>query len=66
VVGARYDDDDTYGSFLLNLSFVKEGFNQIYQERAHAMFGKDYFTINKEEFNAVRKGVPMAISISEK
>ena len=66
VVAARYDDDDTYGSYLLNLSFVKEGFNQIYQERAHAMFGKDYFTINKEEFNAVRKGVPMAISISEK
>lgn len=44
---------------------MKEGFHQLYQERAHEMFGKDYFTIEKEEYKAVREGVPMAISISE-
>lgn len=65
VVGARFDDEDTYGVYLFNLAYVKEGFHQIYQERAHEMFGKDYFTIDKEEFKAVRQGVPMAISISE-
>ena len=66
VVAARFDDSDTYNAYLVNLAYVKEGFYQIYQERAHEMFGKDYFDISKEEFNAVRKGVPMAISISEK
>jgi hypothetical protein len=65
VVGARFDDDDTYGTYLLNLTYVKEGFHQHYQERAHEMFGKDYFDLDKEEFYAVRQGIPMAISISE-
>lgn len=66
VVGARFDDEDTYQDYLLNLAYVKEGFHQIYQERAHELFGKDYFDVDKEEFKAVRQGVPMAISISEK
>jgi BlaR1 peptidase M56 len=66
VVGARFDDEDTYQDYLKNLAYVKEGFHQIYQERAHALFGKDYFDLDKEEFKAVRQGVPMAISISEK
>ena len=65
VVSLKYNDDDTYGTFLPNLIFVKEGFHQIYQERSHAMFGKDYFDITKEEYKAVRKDVPMAISIAE-
>jgi len=66
VVAAKFDDEDTYQDYLLNLAYVKEGFHQLYQERAHDMFDKDYFTIDKEEFKAVRQGVPMAISISER
>ena len=66
VVAARYGDQDTYGTYLLNLAYVKEGFHQLYQERAREMFGKDYFEVSKEEFNAVRQGIPMAISISER
>ncbi|MBA4053712.1 MAG: hypothetical protein C0490_03280, partial [Marivirga sp.] len=66
VVAAKFDDDDTYQDYLMNLAYVKEGFHQLYQERAHEMFGKDYFTIDKEEYKAVRQGVPMAISISER
>jgi len=66
VVAGRFDDDDTYGIYLSNLNYIKEGFHQLYQERAHEMFGKDYFDIDKEEFNAVRQGIPMAISISER
>jgi len=66
VVGARFDDDDTYVDYLLNLSYVKDGFNQIYQERARELFGKDYFKLESEQFNEARRGVPMAISISEK
>jgi len=65
VVAAKFNDDDTYEQYLVNLAYVKEGFHQLYQERAHEMFGKDYFTIEKEEYKAVREGVPMAISISE-
>jgi hypothetical protein len=48
-------DDDTYAEYLLNLAYIKEGFNQLYQERAQEMFGKDYFSIDKEQFDAVRK-----------
>jgi len=65
VVGAGFDDDDTYSDYLLNLSYVKEGFNQLYQERARELFGKDYFKLESEQFNEVRRGAPMAISISE-
>jgi biopolymer transport protein ExbD len=65
VVSYKYDDSDSYGNYLPNLIFIKEGFHQIYQERSHAMFGKDYYDITKEEYKAVRKDVPMAISIAE-
>jgi hypothetical protein len=65
VVSLRYDEGDRYDIYLANLIYVKEGFNQLYQERAHEMFGKDYYHITKEEYNAVRKNVPMAISIAE-
>jgi biopolymer transport protein ExbD len=65
VVGARFDDEDTYTVYLVNLAYVKEGFHQIYQERSREMFGKDYFNTDKEEYKAVRQGVPMALSISE-
>lgn len=66
VVSARFDDDDTYNDYLVNLVYVKAGFNQLYQERAQEMFGRDYDSIGKEEFKAVREGIPMAISIAER
>ncbi len=65
VVSTKFDDDDTYEEYLLNVFYVKEGFHQLYQERSQQMFGKDYFTIDQKEFKAVREGVPMAISIAE-
>jgi hypothetical protein len=65
VVSVRYDRDDTYNVYLQNLTYVKEGFNQVYQERSHEMFGKDYYDITTEEYSAVRKNAPMAISIAE-
>lgn len=69
VVSAKYSDDDTYGDYLVNLAYIQEGFNQIYQERSQQMFGKDFYDIaasNREQYDAVRKGVPRAISIAEK
>lgn len=66
VVAAKFGDEDSYQDYLLNLAYVKEGFHQLYQERSHSMFGEDYFSLEKEKFNAVRQGVPMAISISER
>jgi beta-lactamase regulating signal transducer with metallopeptidase domain len=66
VVSLRYDADDKYNVYLPNLIYVKEGFNQIYQERSQDLFGKNYYAITREEYNAVRKNVPMAISIAEK
>jgi hypothetical protein len=66
VVSLKYDDNDTYGSFLTNLHFIREGYIQIYQERSKALFGKDYYDISKEEYKMVRMNAPMAISIAEK
>jgi len=66
VVSLKYDDNDTYGSFLTNLHFIREGYIQIYQERSKALFGKHYYDISKEEYKMVRMNAPMAISIAEK
>ncbi|CAN5339516.1 hypothetical protein BH23BAC1_BH23BAC1_07230 [soil metagenome] len=65
VVSARFNDEDNYNDYLLNLVYLKEGFNQIYQERAQELFGKDYYNLDHDEYMAVRKGIPMAISIAE-
>ena len=65
VVSLKYNDDDSYESFLTNLHFIREGYIQIYQERAKALFGKDYYDISKEEYKTVRMNAPMAISIAE-
>ncbi|SHJ91548.1 BlaR1 peptidase M56 [Reichenbachiella agariperforans] len=72
VVQAKFQDEDSYKSYLQNLAYIQEGFNQIYQERTQSMFGKNFMDLNKEvpeekeQYNAVRKGIPRAISISEK
>ncbi|MEL6557851.1 MAG: M56 family metallopeptidase [Bacteroidota bacterium] len=65
VVSAKFDDADTYGSYMTNLIYVQEGFNQLYQERSAAMFGKDFYELDKPEYNAVRKNVPRSISVAE-
>ncbi|MEQ9098048.1 MAG: M56 family metallopeptidase [Imperialibacter sp.] len=68
VVSARFDDDDTYNDYLVTLSYIQQAFNQIYQERSQQMFGKDFYDIaanNKEQYQAVRQGIPRAISVAE-
>ncbi|MBV6644199.1 MAG: M48 family metalloprotease [Cyclobacteriaceae bacterium] len=68
VISAKHENDDSYGDYLLNLNYIQEGFNQIYQERAQKMFGKNFHELdwNKEQYNAVRKGIPRAISVAER
>ncbi|HKZ38812.1 MAG TPA: M56 family metallopeptidase [Chryseolinea sp.] len=65
VVSASFENEDTYNDYLVNLIYIKEGFDQIYQERAQKMFGKDFYETEKEEYLAVRKGIPTAISVAE-
>ncbi|MEP5611930.1 MAG: M56 family metallopeptidase [Cyclobacteriaceae bacterium] len=65
VVSLKYDDDDTYADYLVSLAYIQAGFDQIYQERALEMFGKDFYALEKEDYRAVRKGIPRAISIAE-
>lgn len=71
VVSTKYGDADTYGTYLQNWVYIQEGFNQIYQERSQSMFGKNYLELNKEipeekaQYDAIRKGIPRAISIAE-
>jgi hypothetical protein len=65
VVSARMQDTDTYGNYLSDYFYIREGFNQIYQERSQKMFAKDFFTTTQDEYKAVRENIPMAISIAE-
>ncbi len=75
VVSAKFENDDTFQSYLNNLVYISEGFNQIYDERAREMFGKSWAEISnvdlkdnpdiKEQYHAVRKGLPRAISVAE-
>ena len=74
VVSMRYADDDTFNDYLVNLIYLLEGFNQIYEERAQEMFGKSFWEINESRFTneeskkqhiAVRKGVPKNISVAD-
>ena len=72
VVSAKFEDDDTFGEYLTNLAYIQAGFNNIYQERSQEMFGKNFFDLDKSnpeekaQYNAVRKGIPRAISIAER
>jgi hypothetical protein len=74
VVSARFRDDNTYNDYLVNVFYMEAGFWQIYGERAQAMYGKSFLEIfenhyTKEEYaemyDAIKKDVPMAISIAE-
>lgn len=74
VVSARFSDDDIYNDYLVNLYYIKEGFHQIYDERAQEMYGKSFSEISEnrsineeygEMYNALRQGIPMALSIAE-
>lgn len=65
VVSAKIDGNSTYGVYLPNLFYVKEGYIQLYQERAHKMFGKDFYQTTEDEYAAVREKIPTNISIAE-
>jgi hypothetical protein len=65
VVSAVMDNAGTFGTYLLNFFYVKEGYIKIYQERAQTMYGKDFYQTSQEEYNAVREKIPTNISIAE-
>ncbi len=65
IVSVKYGDNDTFGVYLTNLTYIQEGFNQIYQERAKEMFQKDFYELENEDYQAVRQGIPRAISVAE-
>ncbi len=74
VVSARFSDDDTYNAYLVNLFYIKEAFYQMYEERAQALYGTSFGEISADRstneehakmYDAVRQGIPMAISIAE-
>ncbi|WP_258101064.1 M56 family metallopeptidase [Marinoscillum pacificum] len=72
VVSYKSEDSDSYGDFFSNLFYINQGFNQIYEERAQKLYDKSFFEIDRkaqggnEQYNAVREGIPRAISIAER
>ena len=72
VVSAKAKDDITYQTYLEGLSFINEGFNQYYQEKADELYGDVNFSqLNikipeeKAKYDAIRAGAPRSISIAE-
>lgn len=65
VVSVKFSDTDKFRSYLESFFYTKEGYIDIYQQRAHQLFGKDFYAATKEEYDAVRENVPMNISIAE-
>lgn len=72
VVSVKFESDDSYDDYISSLFYVYRGFDQIYDERAQKMFGKSFYDLDKREpqgkemYDAVRKGIPRAISIAER
>ncbi len=76
VVSVKFEDEDSFGTYFTNLYYVVRGFDELYEERAQELFGKSWSEIYntdqkaypsaKAEYDAVRKGIPRAISIAEK
>lgn len=65
VVSLKTNDDVNYGTYLTNFFHIKEAYIQIYQERALKLFQKDFYKTTKDEYQAVRLGIPMQVSIAE-
>ena len=65
VVSLKTDGDVNYGTYLSNFFHIKEAYIQIYQERALKLFQKDFYQTTKDEYHAVRQGIPMNVSIAE-
>lgn len=71
VVSAKPEAGDTFNDYLVNLTYIQQGFNQIYQERAQELFGKNFYDLDtknpleKEQYDKVRNGIPRAISVAE-
>ncbi len=70
----KYKDDDTYQKYLSNLQSLKQGFYDIYEERAQELYGKSfaeiakkrpYDEVAKQQYAEVRKGIPMSISVAK-
>ena len=72
VVSYKTEDSDSYGDFFSNLFYINQGFNHIYESRAQKLYSKGFFEIDRkepggeEQYNAVREGIPRAISIAER
>ena len=65
VVSGVIDDAGTFGNYLMNFFYMKEGYIKIYQARAQKMYGKDFYQTSQEEYMAVREKIPTNISIAE-
>ena len=74
VVSAKARSEITYQVYFENLSFVNEGFNQHYQDRADALYGAGtvtFITLNRdipeeaEMYKTIRKGAPRSISVAD-
>lgn len=65
VVTLKANDDDSYGAYLSAFFTIKEAYVQIYQERAKEIFKKDFYETTKEEYQALREGIPMNVAVLE-
>lgn len=71
VISIKYDDEDTFQSYLESFFYTSRAFDLIYDERAQALFERSYYELDRDteegenQYRAVREGIPRAISIAE-
>jgi len=74
-VSARFSDEDTFDDYLTNVFYMQQAFFQVYADRAEQMYGMGFLEIFKEKstnsdyaeiYGAIKRDIPMAISIAEK
>ena len=65
VVSIKSDRKTKYGNYIALLDQVKLAYFETRDEYANSKYGEKFSKLNKEEHNAVKKAIPIIISIAE-
>ena len=58
----QYSEKTSYSNYLNTYTTVRQAVFKIYEERSKKLFDKDFYNLDKEEYNQVRSGIPLAIA----
>lgn len=65
VVSILNDDGTSYEAYVTVYNQLKAAYNDLWTERAQAMYGRSYEDLEKEEQGKIREEIPLVISEAE-